>query len=322
VSVLSGNLRPGFFNYPSLFMYALGIADAGYCAAAVLSGTHPSIEACAASWRTGWEPFFLIARLVSAAAGIATVLLVYVLGTRLFDNRTGLASAAFLSVVPLHVRDSHFGVTDVSMTMLLMLAVVLLVAAHDRASEAPGSLRRFAGAGLVAGLATSTKYNALLLVAPAITAVVLLWSTDTDDNTEVCARRVHRLRFSDTVWREGRLAGLDHRAGVTPGRVLGSAPAGSGRAVALQTGASVSRGRPARATRLRPAGRVLRSARRLRGRRASWAEPFHLSKGESTDGEVDIRAPGRYCPQAGRLAPRTFVRALNDGEDNHALYET
>jgi hypothetical protein len=46
VSVLGGTFRPGFFNYLSLFMYALAVADAGSCAAGVLSGAHASIKAC------------------------------------------------------------------------------------------------------------------------------------------------------------------------------------------------------------------------------------------------------------------------------------
>ncbi len=116
---------------------------------------------------------------LSAAAGIVTVLLVYLLGRRLFDETTGLASAVFLAVAFLHVRDSHFGVTDVAMTMLLTLAVVLLIAAHDRAREASGDAGRFAAAGLVAGLAASTKYNAILLVAPAVVAAGLLWPAET-----------------------------------------------------------------------------------------------------------------------------------------------
>ena len=175
VSVALGNFRPGFFNYPSLFIYALGAADAGYCAAAVVNATYPSVSSCASSWRTAWEPFFLAARVLSAAAGVVTVLLVYLLGRRLFDETTGLASAVFLAVAFLHVRDSHFGVTDVSMTMLLTLAMVLLIAAYDRAGEVSGDAGRFAAAGLVAGFAASTKYNAVLLLAPAAVAVGLLW---------------------------------------------------------------------------------------------------------------------------------------------------
>jgi hypothetical protein len=68
----------------------------------------------------------------------------------------------------LHVRDSHFGVTDVTMTTLVLLALAALLRAHEEPSH-----RRFALAGLIAGLAVSTKYNAALLVVPALVSAWL-----------------------------------------------------------------------------------------------------------------------------------------------------
>jgi hypothetical protein len=170
IGFLSGDLHPGFFNYPSLFMYALGLADFGYCTAQVAAAAFPSIAACAASWSTDWEPFLINGRLLSATAGTTTVALVYLLGRRAADPFTGLLGAIFLSVAFLHVRDSHFGVTDVAMTALTIGSLLLLVRAHDQTSG-----RAFAVAGLVAGLATSTKYNAALLVVPLIVSTTIAW---------------------------------------------------------------------------------------------------------------------------------------------------
>jgi 4-amino-4-deoxy-L-arabinose transferase-like glycosyltransferase len=170
VDFLSGNLNPGFFNYPTLFMYLIGGGYLTYCAAGVAAGRFLSIAACAATWPSNWTPFFLIARVVSAAAGTVTVWAVYRLGLRLFDRTTGLAAALFLACAFLHVRDSHFGVTDVTMTALVVLAVVALAEAHDCPSP-----RRFAAAGALAGLAASTKYNALLLAPGAVVSQALAW---------------------------------------------------------------------------------------------------------------------------------------------------
>ncbi len=167
VGFLSGSLHPGFFNYPSLFMYVTGGLDAVYCGSRVAFGSFPSLEACAASWPSAWEPFFLIPRLLSATAGVATVAVLFVLLRRLQDDAAGVAGAMLLAVSFLHVRDSHFGVTDVSMTFLLVAAVALLLRAHDAQT-----LHGFALAGVVAGLAASTKYNAALLVIPALVSSV------------------------------------------------------------------------------------------------------------------------------------------------------
>ncbi len=171
VGFLSGPLHPGFFNYPSLFMYVTGALDAAYCGGQVAVGTFDSLDACAATWPWRWEPFFLIPRLLSAAAGVATVAVLFLVVRRLTnDDAAGLAASVLLASSFLHVRDSHFGVTDVSMTFLVMSAVALLLHAHDRPA-----LRGFALAGLVAGLATSTRYNAALLASPAVVSAVAAW---------------------------------------------------------------------------------------------------------------------------------------------------
>ncbi len=168
VDFLGGNLNPGFFNYPTLFMYVVGASYAGYCAAGMAAGRVASLAACAAAWPSAWEPFFLMARVLSALAGTATVWIAYRLGLRLFDGTTGLAAALFLACAFLHVRDSHFGVTDVAMAALAAAAVLATADAHDRPA-----LRRFAGAGALAGLAASTKYNALLLaVLPVVSQLI------------------------------------------------------------------------------------------------------------------------------------------------------
>lgn len=171
VEFLGGRLDPGFFNYPSLYLYALGVLDAGYCAASVAFGRFSSMQACAASWPAQWEPFFLLARTLSALAGTAAVILVWRLGVRLFGDPAGLAGAALLAVAFLHVRDSHFGVTDVAMTTLLLAALLLLVRAHDAPSTGA-----FAVAGLVAGFATSTKYSAGVLAAVAVASQIVAWN--------------------------------------------------------------------------------------------------------------------------------------------------
>ncbi len=167
---LSGNLHPGFFNYPTLFMYLNGAAYLGYCSARTVTGHFSSIAACVASWPAAYEPFFLIARLISALAGTSAVVLVFHIGSRTADRATGVIASLYTAVAFLHVRDSHFGVTDVTMTTLVLLALLALIRAH----EAP-SIRRFALAGTVAGLAVSAKYNAVLLLAPLLVSAWLHW---------------------------------------------------------------------------------------------------------------------------------------------------
>jgi 4-amino-4-deoxy-L-arabinose transferase-like glycosyltransferase len=161
VHFFSGDLNPRFFDYPTLFMYALAALDLAYFAVGRLTGAFLSVPHFLASFESNWSPFYLIGRSLAALLGTATVLVVYRLATRLFGARVGLIAATFLALSFLHARDSHFGVTDIPAAFLICGSLYVLVSAHvDRGPQ------RFFLAGLLAGLATSTKYNAALLVVP------------------------------------------------------------------------------------------------------------------------------------------------------------
>ncbi len=114
------------------------------------------------------------ARLLSATAGLATVWAVFRVGQRLFGRATALVSAAFLAVAFLHVRDSHFGVTDVAATFVAVAAFLFVVRL-----AASGRLTDLIAAAVASGLATSTKHNVALVALPALVAM--------------CTFRAHRI---------------------------------------------------------------------------------------------------------------------------------
>ena len=66
---------------------------------------------------------FLAPRLLNVFAGVATCLLIYLVGARVFDRRTGLIAAFLLAVFP-----SHIYRTTLLMTEVLTAAVVTLLA--------------------------------------------------------------------------------------------------------------------------------------------------------------------------------------------------
>jgi Dolichyl-phosphate-mannose-protein mannosyltransferase len=165
---LQGNLAPVFYDYPWLYMWVLSGLYLLYGAWGFATGAFHSIAGLLASWRVNWTPFFLIPRAMSALLGTATVVVVFRLARRLWDDTTGLVAALFMALAFLHVRDSHFATTDVAMTFLVMLSVSLLIDAHRSKRT-----RDFVVSGIVGGLAAATKYNALLLIVP-LTASYLL----------------------------------------------------------------------------------------------------------------------------------------------------
>jgi hypothetical protein len=146
----------------------VAIAYVGYFLWGAATGAFSSMSAMLASWPVHWEPFFLIPRAISAVAGTVSVLLVFRLGRQVRDGATAIVSALFFTFVFMHVQGSHFGTTDVVMTGLIVAAVALLIDAHR-------TRRRglFTAAGLVAGLAAATKYNAVILVVPMIVSHLL-----------------------------------------------------------------------------------------------------------------------------------------------------
>jgi 4-amino-4-deoxy-L-arabinose transferase-like glycosyltransferase len=124
-------------------------------------------------WPTIGESSLVLAyRSVSALFGTATVAVLYLLLRRVAPAGSApLLGAAFLAVMPLHVWDSHFAVTDVTLTFWMTASVTAAVCAYQRPSWA-----WFAFASALAGLATGTKFNgAFATVAIALAALLALW---------------------------------------------------------------------------------------------------------------------------------------------------
>ena len=77
-----------------------------------------------------------------------------------------MLAAGVMAVMPIHVRESHYVLTDVPTTFFITLTFLLSLRAHERAT-----VKDFAWAGVAAGLATSVKYPAgLALMMPLLAA--------------------------------------------------------------------------------------------------------------------------------------------------------
>ena len=159
----SGDFNPHFFNYPTLYLYLLfGIYLCYFLIRIALGGTVAEFLTEIALSPTS---FFLLARGFSAFLGALTTILVFLIVKRLFDNKTAVLSAFFMSVAYLHVRDSHFGTTDVAMTFFIMWATLSIITCYHTQK-----VRDYIIAGVLTGLATGTKYGGILLVFPTMLA--------------------------------------------------------------------------------------------------------------------------------------------------------
>lgn len=159
----SGNVNPQFLDWPTLFMYVLALAYVPYFLVGRFLGVFGPVSSFVAAATADPTGVRLVARGLSASAGVATVWIVRQIGTRLFDATTGLVASWYLALAALHVRDSHFGVTDIPATCLLTLSFFFAVKATTT-----GAWRHLVLSAAFAGLAASTKYNAgLILLATA-----------------------------------------------------------------------------------------------------------------------------------------------------------
>jgi len=178
------DLNPHFFDWPPLFMYAVTLALIPYAKYLKFTGVLRSEYRFLQSISIDPTPILLIARMLSALAGTISVGVLYKIGEAIGDRLTGLLAALFLALSYLHVRDSHFGVTDVTATLLSLVVVLLAV------RMTVVTTRQVVIAGLVTGLTAATKYNAAAVALP------VCWMIVTDRSLTRRARLTHTLMFA------------------------------------------------------------------------------------------------------------------------------
>lgn len=158
----SGELNPRFFDYPGLMLYVhMALASVRFLVGAVAQEFR-SLD------QVGIDDFFLWGRALTATLGVATVWLVHQIGMR-WGARHALLAAGLMAVMPMHVRESHYMLTDVPVTFFTALAMLLSLSAHEK-----GTAPAFALAGAAAGLAMGTKYNAGVAI---LLPLVAAWMT-------------------------------------------------------------------------------------------------------------------------------------------------
>ncbi len=168
----TGDYHPHFFDYPGLFIHTQLVVAVARFLLGVVAGEYRALDHFTAI------EFYPTARFVTACLGVATVWLTARVGAR-WGRRESLIGALVMAVMPMHVRESHYALTDVPVTFLVTLTLLATLRAHERPT-----LWRFAQAGAAAGLAAATKYNGGLVVLLPLLAV---WPSWTDAVTRVRA---------------------------------------------------------------------------------------------------------------------------------------
>lgn len=95
-------------------------------------------------------------RLPAVLAGIASVLLMWLIGKKLFNERVGYVAAGLLAVQSYHVWVSRLGIQDGVMIVLILLSTWILLKARDEP-------RWWVVFGALFGLGIITKYTYLIM---------------------------------------------------------------------------------------------------------------------------------------------------------------
>lgn len=136
------------FFFPCLIIPAAGLILAAYI---------PNLLVNLSEYK-GSLPFLIVGRAVTAYAGAATVLLVYLIGRDAYNRAAGLIAAAMLATAMLHVQTSHFATTDVILGFLTTGAVYCFL----KISQKPRLLWYVLGA-ICTGFAVGTKWSGVTL---------------------------------------------------------------------------------------------------------------------------------------------------------------
>jgi len=177
----TGDLNPHFFGYPSLYMYVLFVIYGLTYVIGWLTGVFTSTNDFARLFFNDVTLFYLPGRLIAALSGVTTVAVIYQLGRRAYNPRVGLIAGAFLTFSVWHVAFSHTIKTQVPAGLLVLIALGLSWSIYVR----EGNWHRYVLAGVVAGLAASTIYQAGFVLVSVAMAHILRWRDSPKNRSEV-----------------------------------------------------------------------------------------------------------------------------------------
>jgi len=163
----------GHFNYNRWFkrfyLYILSFEFGIYYLIGHLFGFFGTPIQFAKEIVTNMKPLFIIARITNVIFGTFSAFLVYLIGKRMSSAAVGLLASLIFSFSVLHVASSHYATVDISMLMLLLLAMVCIL----NIMELGVSVKHYFLFAIFAGLAIQAKIPAIIVVFPFLAAHLL-----------------------------------------------------------------------------------------------------------------------------------------------------
>lgn len=170
--IVQGKLDPDFFFYPSLMLYLQALLFKVHFLWGLQTGLYqaPIVYPKTTDFYTTIPGIFVWGRVLTATLGSSTVCALAWWGGREFGRWVGGIAAGLLLISPWAITHAHYVTVDIPAAATATLAVLGAVWVMRA-----GTWRSYLITGLLAGLATATKYQAVLVVVPLALAHVFHW---------------------------------------------------------------------------------------------------------------------------------------------------
>jgi hypothetical protein len=165
IHYFTGDLNPHFFQVPSCYTYMTAAVWGGYYLGGKVTGRFTSRADLIKAYNQDPTVFFLLGRLLTVILAVGTIILVFMIGRRMYGTRAGALAALLLIFSLEHVKMSHYFIPDVTMVFFLMVSFLFIWSIYTT-----GKASSYILAGLFAGLAYATKYGGHFLALPLLLA--------------------------------------------------------------------------------------------------------------------------------------------------------
>lgn len=167
----TGDCNPHFFKYGSLVIYLNLLVDQLHYLSLFLTGALQGAEdihiGTAWHWAISHPSFYFWNRFLTAAMGVATVFVTYLIGKAMGNAWTGIAAALFLAVLPVHIAHSGFVTMDAPVALFVALTALFSILFIQREQRV-----HFLLILICVGLAAATKYNSVVAMLLPVAAFV------------------------------------------------------------------------------------------------------------------------------------------------------
>ncbi len=146
------SLNPHFFAYGNFPLYLLKGT------AAMLSFLDRSL--------VSYDKINLLGRFMSGIADLGTIVLIYLIGKKIFDKTAGIIGAFFYSIAVFPIQLAHFYAVDSLLTFFITITLFRLIVFYEKPT-----IKNSIFIGISFALALVTKISAFPLVVAIITAI-------------------------------------------------------------------------------------------------------------------------------------------------------